>query len=147
MMQAEHKPLRQREDAERGAPSPGLYGTVKAEQQWMKGAAKFARWLETSEDTDPVKCFTVCCTDFKPRRVKAPVVLAWLLLQALGLIFQVILFLEIGRNLESFEETPWLPTATSQSSSMTFALVQLGTSATQGRCASLRARDRRTSTL
>ncbi|CAJ1455688.1 unnamed protein product [Effrenium voratum] len=105
MMQAEHKPLRQREDAERGAPSPGLYGTVKAEQQWMKGAAKFARWLETSEDTDPVKCFTVCCTDFKPRRVKAPVVLAWLLLQALGLIFQVILFLEIGRNLESFEES------------------------------------------
>ncbi|CAE7354822.1 unnamed protein product [Symbiodinium necroappetens] len=86
--------------------SGGLYGAVNRAVEdpgkWLKGVA---RWLETSEDTDPVRVFTVCCDDFRPRRLKAPVVLAWLTVQLLGLIFQVILWLEVGRNLESFEDT------------------------------------------
>lgn len=91
-------------DEEQG--SGGLYGAVNRAVEdpgkWLKGVA---RWLETSEDTDPVRVFTVCCDDFRPRRLKAPVVLAWLTVQLLGLIFQVILWLEVGRNLESFEDT------------------------------------------
>eukprot|EP00439_Symbiodinium_sp_Y106_P023425 s9256_g2.t2 len=70
--------------------------------KWLKGVA---RWLETSEDTDPVRVFTLCCDDFRPRRLKAPLVLAWLTVQLLGLMFQVILWLEVGRNLEAFEDT------------------------------------------
>ncbi|CAK9091447.1 unnamed protein product [Durusdinium trenchii] len=105
----EKKPLRgqkskQEADAERGQRG-SLYGAVnKAENPdvWLK---RVGRWLETSDDTDPVRWLTLCCDDFKPRRIKAPVVLAWLVIQVLGLLFQVMLLLEIGRNLENFEET------------------------------------------
>lgn len=86
-----------------GGQRQQLYGSVSEDPSaWLKGVA---RWLETSDDTDPVRWLTFCCDDFKPRRIKAPVVLVWLLIQACGLLFQVILLLEIGRNLENFEGT------------------------------------------
>lgn len=75
------------------AANPGL---------WLQ---KTSRWLETSDDTDPAKLLSWCCEDFKPRRIKAPIVLAWLVVQALGLMFQVVLLNEVTRNLADYEET------------------------------------------
>mmetsp|Transcript_19606 Transcript_19606/g.45597 ORF Transcript_19606/g.45597 Transcript_19606/m.45597 type:complete len:467 (+) Transcript_19606:54-1454(+) len=108
-MAAERKQLRpakKAEDVDSEQGTGGLYGAVhKAAadpEKWLKSVA---RWLETSDATDPVRNFTLCCDDFRPRRLKAPVVLAWLVVQILGLLFQVILWLEVGRNLEAFEDT------------------------------------------
>ncbi|CAE8608234.1 unnamed protein product [Polarella glacialis] len=96
---------------ERGSVSAGsvgsFYGSVISDAasdpgKWLQSVA---RWLETSEDTDPARYLTWCCDDFKPRRIKAPIVLAWLLLQAFGLVFQLVLLGEVSRNLEAFEIT------------------------------------------
>lgn len=83
-----------------------LYGSVGGSVENLpKKASEFARWLETSEDTDPAHAFAWCCEDFKPRKLKAPLVLLWLTLQALGLLFQISLFFETSRHLTDFEET------------------------------------------
>jgi hypothetical protein len=79
-----------------------LGGSVESTGRWVRSTAK---WLETSEDTDPAHFLTFCCEDFKPRKLKAPLVLIWLSLQALGLLFQLSLFLEASRHLSDFEDT------------------------------------------
>jgi len=84
----------------------GLYGSVAAAAndpgRWI---SDMARWLETSESTDPVKCISFCCDDFKARRLKAPLVLGWLALQVLGLLYQAVLLNEVSNNLTAYEAT------------------------------------------
>jgi len=46
-----------------------------------------------------------CCEDFRPRRLKAPLVLAWLVVQACGFVFQAQLLGEISQNLYAYEVT------------------------------------------
>eukprot|EP00441_Pelagodinium_beii_P032241 CAMPEP_0197637642 /NCGR_PEP_ID=MMETSP1338-20131121/12803_1 /TAXON_ID=43686 ORGANISM="Pelagodinium beii, Strain RCC1491" /NCGR_SAMPLE_ID=MMETSP1338 /ASSEMBLY_ACC=CAM_ASM_000754 /LENGTH=448 /DNA_ID=CAMNT_0043210081 /DNA_START=16 /DNA_END=1358 /DNA_ORIENTATION=- len=94
--------------AEEGSARPpsGFYGTVnEAAADPGKWWNSLTRWLETSDDTDPAKYLTWCCDDFRPRRLKAPVVLAWLLVQSFGLLFQAVLLSEVSRNLEDYEAT------------------------------------------
>lgn len=80
-----------------------FYGAATSDPTaWLYSTGK---WLESSKDTDPTNLITYCCEDFRPRKLKAPVVLAWLLLQAGGLIFQIRLYGEIGQNLDLFEQT------------------------------------------
>mmetsp|Transcript_7350 Transcript_7350/g.19783 ORF Transcript_7350/g.19783 Transcript_7350/m.19783 type:complete len:472 (-) Transcript_7350:104-1519(-) len=87
-------------------PGKGSYGAagdfVENPTKWLKDAA---RWLETSEETDPGHLVAFCCEDFRPRRLKAPLVLAWLVVQAVGFVFQAQLLGEISRNLSDFEVT------------------------------------------
>lgn len=61
------------------------------------------RWAETSESTDPARLLSWCCEDFTPRKLKAPIVLCWLVVQVLGILFQVVLFTEIGDHLWGLE--------------------------------------------
>lgn len=86
--------------------SRGFYGSVAAAAsdpgRWLSDTV---RWLETSESTDPVQCFSFCCEDFKARRLKAPLVLGWLALQGLGLLYQVVLWNEVSTNLAAYEAT------------------------------------------
>mmetsp|Transcript_65414 Transcript_65414/g.121989 ORF Transcript_65414/g.121989 Transcript_65414/m.121989 type:complete len:515 (-) Transcript_65414:63-1607(-) len=84
----------------------GFYGSVAAAaaQDPVRWFQRTARWLETSDDTDPVQFLTFCCDDFKARKVKAPLVLAWLIMQVLGLTFQIALFSEVSKHLYEFEE-------------------------------------------
>lgn len=87
----------------------GAYGSVDLEVAASEAGAwlrKTAHWLENSEDTDPALCISRCCEceeDFKPRRIKAPFVLAWLVLQAMGMLFQASMFYEIWGHLDTFE--------------------------------------------
>jgi len=86
-----------------GGSNADFYGSVGEEIQ--SSIRKTARWFETSEDTDPAVIVAFCCEDFQPRKLKAPLVLCWLALQALGLLFQFALFCETSRHLAAFEET------------------------------------------
>lgn len=70
-------------------------------QQFMD----MARWLETSEDTDPIKMLGCCCEDWKARKLKAPCVLGWLVLQLLGIFAQFTLLSEVSRHLEEYDQT------------------------------------------
>lgn len=70
-----------------------------------KALQQTARWLETSEDTDPAHWMSYWCDDFRPRKIKAPLVLGWLVLQVIALLFQVVLMNEISRHLFDFENT------------------------------------------
>eukprot|EP00929_Paragymnodinium_shiwhaense_P000662 TRINITY_DN100905_c0_g1_i1.p1 TRINITY_DN100905_c0_g1~~TRINITY_DN100905_c0_g1_i1.p1 ORF type:complete len:491 (+),score=79.50 TRINITY_DN100905_c0_g1_i1:213-1685(+) len=79
---------------EAGTPAPSKQDL----QSWL-------RWLETSDDTDPSRLMSWCCDEFKPRKIKAPLVLAWVVIQALGILFQCVLLGEISSHLYSFEET------------------------------------------
>lgn len=86
--------------------SLGFYGAVtEAAQDPVKWFQGMTRWLETSDSTDPTQIVTFICDDFRARRVKAPMVLLWIFLQALGLMFQVLLLSEISRNLAAYQET------------------------------------------
>lgn len=85
----------------------GSYGTVNAKgwsnpRQWLQDAA---RWLETSDSTDPGQIISMCCDDFKPRKLKAPFVLLWLAFQVIGILFQSVLFREVTRHLSEYEDT------------------------------------------
>lgn len=90
-------------DAEAGF---GLYGAVSAA---ATDPAKFissaARWFQTADETDPARAIAWCCEDFKPRKIKAPIVLAWLVMQLLGLVYQLVLLQELTRHLGEYEET------------------------------------------
>lgn len=82
-----------------------LYGSASAA---AADPSKFfrdtVRWFETSDDTDPSKCLTWFCEDFRPRKMKAPFALAWLVLQAAGLVFQLTLYGEVSRHLDGYED-------------------------------------------
>eukprot|EP00928_Gymnodinium_smaydae_P055904 TRINITY_DN39372_c0_g1_i1.p1 TRINITY_DN39372_c0_g1~~TRINITY_DN39372_c0_g1_i1.p1 ORF type:complete len:518 (-),score=91.52 TRINITY_DN39372_c0_g1_i1:75-1628(-) len=65
----------------------------------------FYGWLTTSPETDPARLVSLCCEDFKPRKLKAPLVLGWLFVQALGLVFQFSLLMSVGTHLAAYEET------------------------------------------
>jgi len=78
-------------------------GSTESVGQWVSDTA---RWLESSKDTDPANVFAWCChEDFKPRKLKAPLVLLWLLSQALGIICQLCLYSETARHLSAYEDT------------------------------------------
>jgi len=95
-----HKSL----DKKKGRETPdeaGSYGSVNEAD--MNPVWRFARWAETSKDTDPVQLVSWCCEDFKGRRLKAPFVLAWLVLQTLTFIYQAALLSEISNNVDALE--------------------------------------------
>jgi len=81
-----------------------FYGSVREAavdpRRWLW---RFVQWAETSEDTDPAQLVTWCCEDFKSRRLKAPLVLAWLVMQAMTFIYQAALLSEISNNLDALE--------------------------------------------
>jgi len=89
-----------------GHAETGLYGTLgdmaTKPRQWLM---ETARWLENSDDTDPVQALAWCCDDFRPRKLKAPLVLAWLVVQGFGIIFQTVLYYEVVQHLVEFEDT------------------------------------------
>jgi len=92
------------------ADKKSRYGSVSdwastLAQDPEKALRQTAHWLETSEDTDPAHWMSWCCDDFRPRKIKAPLVLGWLVLQVIGLLFQVLLMNEISRHLGDFENT------------------------------------------
>jgi len=67
---------------------------------------RIAQWIETSDSTDPVKYFTWCFgDDFKARKIKSPIVLCWLVLQIVGLTFQLFLYSEIAQHEADFVDT------------------------------------------
>lgn len=85
----------------------GSYGTVSSKNwsnpgRWLQDAA---RWFETSDRTDPGRWIAWCCDDFKSRRLKAPIVLVWLLFQVAGIVFQSVLLWEVTGHLWAYEET------------------------------------------
>lgn len=78
---------------------------AKGSRAWLR---RTAAWLETSDATDPALLLTSCCEcqeDFKARRIKAPCILVWLVLQVLGALFQWSLLLEIWSHLTAYEAT------------------------------------------
>jgi len=82
----------------------GPYGSVnEAAMNPRRWLWRFAQWAETSEDTDPAQLVTWCCEDFKSRRLKAPCVLAWLVMQTMTFIYQAALLSEISNNLDALE--------------------------------------------
>jgi hypothetical protein len=87
--------------------APDLYGSLEAASTVDKRLAVAARWLEHSDDTDPVKFLARCCEcdEFKARKVKAPLVAAWLAMQMLGALYQASLLNEITHHLELYEGT------------------------------------------
>lgn len=89
-------------------PEKTLYGSMSdwasaMAQDPEKALRETAHWLETSEDTDPAHWLASCCDDFRPRKIKAPLVLGWLVVQVVGLLFQVLLLSEISSHLVDFE--------------------------------------------
>eukprot|EP00927_Polykrikos_kofoidii_P044026 TRINITY_DN38116_c0_g1_i1.p1 TRINITY_DN38116_c0_g1~~TRINITY_DN38116_c0_g1_i1.p1 ORF type:complete len:508 (-),score=69.04 TRINITY_DN38116_c0_g1_i1:287-1810(-) len=74
----------------------------KSLAEWV---SDWLRWLETSEKTDPGLLLSYWCEEFKPRKLKAPMVLAWLLVQSLGLFFQFMLLAEVSTHLSNYETT------------------------------------------
>lgn len=83
----------------------GGYGIASAVANPGQMFMDTARWLESSEDTDPIKMLGCCCEDFKARKLKAPCVLGWLVLQALGIFSQFALLSEVTRHLEEYDQT------------------------------------------
>jgi len=85
------------------------YGSVAASASrtsaWLSDSAF---WLEHSKQTDPVMWMGWCLDvqdELRPRKIRASGVVAWLLLQCLGNIFQISLLTEIGTHLTTYEHT------------------------------------------
>eukprot|EP00811_Abedinium_folium_P033693 NODE_6637_length_1653_cov_5.816514.p1 GENE.NODE_6637_length_1653_cov_5.816514~~NODE_6637_length_1653_cov_5.816514.p1 ORF type:complete len:484 (-),score=111.56 NODE_6637_length_1653_cov_5.816514:202-1584(-) len=98
-----------------GAENPKLESVVEAPPaQTDYGAVangasdKFwdtVKWLEAADATDPVRLCTWVCDDFKPRKIKAPLVFGWLVLQGICFVFQALLWMETAGHLSQFEAT------------------------------------------
>jgi len=90
---------------EAGVTDAGFYGTLSSA---VESPGKFfretAHWLEASEDTDPVRVLACCVDDFKARKLKGPFVLVWLLLQAVGIMYQYSLLGEVSQHLSDYED-------------------------------------------
>ncbi|CAJ1393199.1 unnamed protein product [Effrenium voratum] len=80
---------------------PG-YGSMG--QGWAKGTV---RWLESADDaTDPAQFLAwLWFDDFVPRKLRPPLLLAWLLLQGLGMAFQLQLLFKVSTALDEYEAT------------------------------------------
>ncbi|CAJ1349991.1 unnamed protein product [Effrenium voratum] len=80
---------------------PG-YGSMG--QGWAKGTV---RWLESADDaTDPAQFLAwLWFDDFVPRKLRPPLLFAWLLLQGLGMAFQLQLLFKVSTALDEYEAT------------------------------------------
>eukprot|EP00928_Gymnodinium_smaydae_P045729 TRINITY_DN30442_c0_g1_i1.p1 TRINITY_DN30442_c0_g1~~TRINITY_DN30442_c0_g1_i1.p1 ORF type:complete len:546 (+),score=97.07 TRINITY_DN30442_c0_g1_i1:31-1638(+) len=66
---------------------------------------RVARWLETSDDTDPAQLLVWLFEDFSTRKLRPRVLMGWLLLQLLSLLLQLHLLIEVSRHLTEYEAT------------------------------------------